>query len=216
MNARIPHVVLPLVGLLLLGPATFRAADSADPPYIFVNPEEPVLKDIRRLGETTTDRLGNDLLREVRQLLAVTPTIDAVGSMHLKNYKLPPAAPGSIWTITQVKRTSLRVRNPANAPDDADRAALDLIKSQLEQGDPVSKVLVQRVTTPGQPAEWRVYRPISAMNECMQCHGNIGKMDPRVADRLQETYPEDKAINYREWEWRGLLRVSIVERPASK
>jgi len=214
MNARIPHVVLSLVGVLF-GSATFRGADSADPPHIFVNPEEPLLKDIRHLGESTMDRMGSDLLREVRRQLAATTTPDAVGAMHLKNYKLPPPAPGSIWTITQVRRTSLRVRNPANAPDAADRAALDLIKSQLEKGDDVSKVLVQRVSLPGQPPEWRVYRPISAMHECMACHGNVGTMDPRVVDRLQEMFPEDKAINYREWEWRGLFRVSIVERPAA-
>ncbi len=215
MKARVYPVVLSLAGALL-GSAASWAAEPAPLPHVFIDPQEPAVAEIRRLGENTIDRSGNALVMEVRRVLARTPTLDAIGVMHLRDYKLPAPAPGSIMTVTKLQRTSLRVRNPANAPDAADRAALDLIKDQLEQGDPVARVLVQRVTTPGQPPEWRVYRPLSAMKECLDCHGAPAALAPGVAARLQELYPEDKAVNYRASDWRGLLRVSITDQPVCK
>jgi hypothetical protein len=215
MKARVYPAVLSLTGLLL-GTAVIRATEPATMTQVFMDPQEPLVAEIRRLGETAIDRAGSALVLEVRRVLAVTPTVDAIGVMHLKNHQLPVAAPGSILAVTRLQRTSLRVRNPANAPDPADRAALDLIQGQLEQGDPVAKVLVQRVTLPGQPPEWRVYRPLSAMKECLQCHGTPDTLAPGVAARLKELYPEDPAVNYRPSDWRGLLRVSITDQPVAK
>lgn len=130
--------------------------------------------------------------------------------MHLKNYKLPAATPGQP-AVTAIKRTSLRVRNPANTPDIADRAALETIARQIERGDPVSSLLVQQVSLPGQPAEWRVYRPMVVLRQCLDCHGADSTLAFGVADALQALYPTDTATGYRPGEWRGLIRVSIVE-----
>lgn len=170
---------------------------------------------IRKLGDDTIERAGVSLVLEVRRVLARTPTADAIGALHLKNYKLPAASPGD-FAVTKIRRTSLRVRNPENAPDAADRAALDRIKDQLERGDPVSEVLVQRVTLPGLPPEWRVYRPIAAMKQCLDCHGKAAALAPGVAVRLKELYPDDAAVDYTQTEWRGLFRVSIADPVARK
>lgn len=215
MKARIYPVVLSVAGLLL-GSAASWSAEPAPLPHVFLDPQEPTVAEIRRLGETTIDRAGSALVLEVRRVLARTPTVDAIGVMHLRDYQLPAKAPGSILTVTKLQPTSLRVRNPAHAPDAADRAALDLIKEQLEEGDPVAKVLVQRVTLPGQPPEWRVYRPLSVMNECLQCHGTAANLAPGVAARLKELYPADTAVDYRAPGWRGVLRVSITDQPVGK
>jgi mono/diheme cytochrome c family protein len=77
-------------------------------------------------------------------------------------------------------------------------------------------VLVQRVLAPGQLPEWRVYRPLSVMKECLQCHGATAALAPGVADRLKELYPDDTAVGYRPSDWRGLLRVSITDQPVAK
>jgi cytochrome c5 len=110
----------------------------------------------------------------------------------------------------------VHVRNPANAPDAADRAALDQIKDQLEQGEPVAKVIVQKVTRPGQPAEWRVYRPLVVIKQCLVCHGESATLAPGVLDALKVFYPHDTAVDYKEGDWRGLLRVTIVVPAAAK
>lgn len=183
--------------------------------HVILDPDEPVVAGIRRLGERTIDQAGVALVTEVRRVLAVTPTVEALGALHLKNYKLPAVAPGDL-AVTKLQLTSLQVRNPAHAPDVADRAVLSVIRGQLERGDPVAKVLVQRVTPPGQPPEWRVYRPLSVMKQCLDCHGTASTLAPGVAARLKELYPADTAVDYKAGSWRGIVRVSIADPVAGK
>lgn len=214
MKARACLVVLSLTCGLLVS-STVWADDAAASPYAFVDPDDPRVAGIRQLGERTIDQAGVALVNEVRRVLASTPPAQAIGALHLKDYKLPAGVAGKP-AVTSLRRTSLRVRNPANAPDAADRAALALIKEQLEQGDPVAKVLVQQVALPGQPREWRVYRPLSAMKQCLECHGETVALAPGVTERLKELYPGDAAVDYKDRDWRGLIRVSIVEPAVGK
>lgn len=170
------------------------------------------MAEIRKLGERTIDQAGNAMIGEVRRVLSTTTPALAIGKLHLKDYKLPLAMAGKP-VVTELRRTSLRVRNPANSPDAADLAALDLIQGQLERGDDVAKVLVQKVTLPGQPPEWRVYRPLALLKQCVDCHGADAALAPGVTDTLKVFYPADKAVGYKPGEWRGLIRASIVESP---
>ena len=214
MKARSCPVVLSvLVGLLLTSAG--RSDEPAVLTHAFFDPADPAVLEIRRLGEWTLDRAGVMMQAEVRRVLADTAPAMAIGVMHLKDYKLPAYAPGKP-AVTGLRRTSLHVRNPANAPDAADRAALALIKEQLDQGDPVAKILVQQVKQPGQPAEWRVYRPLVVIKQCLVCHGETAALAPGVQDALKVFYPHDTAVDYQAGDWRGLMRVTIVVPAAAK
>jgi len=214
MKARLCPVVLSVLAGLLL-PFPTKADEPAGQTHVFFAPTDPRVQEIRRLGEWTLDRAGVMMQAEVRRVLANTAPAMAIGVMHLKDYKLPTFAPGQP-AVTLLRRTSLHVRNPANAPDAADRAALILIKDQLEQGDPVAKILVQQVKQPGRPDEWRVYRPLVVMNQCLVCHGPPEALGPGVQDALKVFYPRDTAVDYNEGDWRGLMRATIVVPAASK
>jgi len=210
MKARSYPVVLSLACGFVASTTAWAAA--SEPTHVFVDPDDPAVAEIRRTGERTIDQSGNAMISEVRRVLTTTTPALAVGKLHLKDYKLPLASPGKP-VVTELRRTSLRVRNPANSPDAADLAALDLIQGQLQRGDDVSKVLVQRVTLPGQPPEWRVYRPLATLKQCMDCHGAEAVLAPGVAETLKVFYPADKAVDYKAGEWRGLIRVSLLEPP---
>ena len=64
------------------------------------------------------------LANEVTRELATKDTAEIVPVMHLKDMELPKSQFGQP-RITAIRRTSLMLRDPANAPDGADRAALD-------------------------------------------------------------------------------------------
>lgn len=209
MKARSYPVVLSLAcGLGALVAA--RAADADTASHVFVNPDDPRVADIRRAGERVIDHAGTALVLEVRRVLANTAPSMAIGKLHLKEYKPPAAVPGQP-VVASVHRTSLRLRNPANAPDAADQAALELIQKQLNDGDEVANVLVQRVTQTGQTPEWRVYRPLVTLKQCLDCHGPPGSLAPGVPDTLKVFYPTDTAVDFRTGSWRGLIRVSIPD-----
>jgi Protein of unknown function (DUF3365) len=209
MKARSYPVVLSLA-LVLLAPISLRAADAADSTHTFLNPDDPALAEIRQLGERTIDHAGVSLVREVQRVLATQAPALAVSLLHLKDYKLPVAAPGQPVVIA-IKRTSLRLRSPANSPDSPELAALERIERQLEDGDGVPKLLIQRVDLPGLPPEWRVYRPLGVMKSCLDCHGPKEELAPGVADALRVMFPADQAVDYKAGQWRGVLRVSILE-----
>jgi hypothetical protein len=212
MKARFYPVVLSLA-LGLLAPISCRAADAADSPHFsFVDPDDPALAAIRLVGVRTIDQSGNALLGEVKRVLTTTSPALAVGMFHLKDYKLPLPARGEP-VVTALRRTSLRLRNSSNIPDEADLAALAKIQSELEAGDSVSPLLMQRVIHPDQPVEWRVYRPMVVMKQCLSCHGPDQALAPGVIESLQVFFPRDNAAGYKSGEWRGLIRVSITEVP---
>lgn len=190
-----------------------RAAAAESPPHIFVPVDDSRVAGIRRAGERAIDHAGNALVLEVRRVLADTAPAMALGHLHLKDYKPPPPAAG-LPAVSTVRRTSLQVRNPANAPDAADLAALTRIEHEIRDGDAVSSVLVQRVTLPNQAPEWRVYRPLVTLKQCVTCHGPANSLAPGVAEALHVFYPTDQAVGYRAGSWRGLLRASIPDTAA--
>ena len=96
--------------------------------------------------------------------------------------------------MTAVKRTSLYLRNPANAPDAADRAALDKIYFALRAGEAPPKLIFQKVETPGAATEWRLYRPVVTLPSCVQCHGPADQVSSAVRVALQRRFPEDQAV----------------------
>jgi hypothetical protein len=113
--------------------------------------------------------------------------------------------------ITALKRTSLRIRNPANAPDAAEQAALDRIAHLIAAGEPLPPLLVQSLdATPQLAAEIRVYKPLTMATRCLTCHGDPTTFSPALRDVLAQRYPRDAATDYHEGDWRGLIRVSLT------
>jgi len=181
--------------------------------YTFVDPTDPAVVELAQYGYKVIEQIGGQLVTETTRELATKETSLAVSVLHLKNLELPKPVAGKP-TVTAVKRTSLMLRNPLNAPDGADTAALDKIHAQLMADESPDKILVQKTEIPGQPVEWRVYRPIAASKSCLACHGDPSKFRPGVKEALDRMYPEDKAVDYGAQEWRGVIRVTLV--PAAK
>jgi hypothetical protein len=204
---------LPLLVLLLAaGPLSSLTADTTQPggpsPFTWVDPADPAAAAVCKTGEQALSRTSNLLIFEVESSVAENGLAKTLEIVHLKNLSLPKPAPG-LPRVTAVKRTSLNLRNPANQPDEADRAALDRINAAIHDGDVVPTVLVQRLTPADAPVEWRVYSPITTMPVCLKCHGPREDLSPEVRDYLAKHYPQDKATGYGAYTWRGVLRVSL-------
>lgn len=209
----------PLLPSLFLALNLFGAAPMTpvtELKFTWVDADDATVADVRQSGEDAIQLIGNKLIREANQVLAAKGAEDAIDLLHLKAFPIPAAAAGKPQ-ITAVKRTSLRVRDPANAPDNADLAALISIQKELMDGNSPPRVLIQRVEASATtPEEWRVYRPISVMASCVVCHGPTDSLLPSVKAKLERLYPEDKATDYAAHQWRGVIRVSVAIPPAKK
>lgn len=176
--------------------------------FTFMDPFAPDVASIAQAGYKAIDAVGTKLVGETTRELAAKDTKDAVAVLHLKNFELPKPVAGQA-KITAVKRTSLHIRNPANTPDGADRAALMKISDQLTDEGSAAKMLVQKIEQEGKPVEWRVYRPIAVSKSCLACHGDPTKFAPGVKEALDQMYPMDQATDYSAQSWRGVLRVNV-------
>jgi hypothetical protein len=190
-----------------------------DPPatelkFSWADESDPVVADIARSGERLIDRIGGSLMMEVERMLGTQGLEAAVQELHLKHLNPPRPTEGKP-RVTEIKRTSYRVRERRNAPDAADLAALEAIRTALNSGEQPPKVLVQKVERANAPLEFRVYRPISVSPNCLLCHGPAESLQPGVRNALERYYPEDKATEYSAYDWRGLIRVSY-ELPEKK
>jgi len=203
-----------LLSLIAGGALTCAAADLARPDEVsttWIDPADatnPTIAAIRQSGESMIDRVGHMMIFEIERAVADKGLAKAVESVHLKSLALPKAEPAQP-RITAVKLTSLELRNPANRPDAADRSALEIINTALHEGSEVPGVLVQQLDRPGQPSEWRVYRPVTTMPLCLKCHGPAEGLAPDVRTQLTQKYPLDQAVGYTAYKWRGVIRISL-------
>ncbi|MBA3848476.1 MAG: hypothetical protein C0502_00590 [Opitutus sp.] len=204
----------PLRLLLACGLAGALSAQDTQPAEVkfsWADLAEPAVAELAKSGERLIDRIGGSLMVEVERMLGTQGLETAVQTLHLRHLNPPRPVEGKP-RVTEIKRTSFRVRNPRNAPDAADLAALEMIRGFLNSGEQPPKLLVQKVERADAPVEWRVYRPISVGPNCLLCHGPVESLQPQVRYLLERYYPEDKATGYNAYDWRGLIRVSY-ERP---
>lgn len=101
----------------------------------------------------------------------------------------------------RVGRTALRVRNPANAPDEEATAVLESFEARLRAGESA-------------PLEWfeakpdgsaRYFRAIVLQPMCVACHGV--DIAPPVASAIAAKYPDDRATGFAPGELRGAFVV---------
>ena len=104
-------------------------------------------------------------------------------------------------------RTSDRLRNPANAPK---AWAAPFVAAHA--GRPVNSVDGYAIDLGDKIG---VLRPIVEQPMCGGCHGTQKQISPGVKLLLQERYPLDHAIGFRDGEIRGWFWVELPKRSSS-
>lgn len=100
-----------------------------------------------------------------------------------------------------VSRTSLKTRNPDNAPDARERAVLELWRSKIEAGAPAAAL--EPFASDGGDFLWM--KPIVVEPACLMCHGS--DIPGAVAEAIAKRYPQDRATGYSAGDLRGAFVV---------
>jgi hypothetical protein len=101
----------------------------------------------------------------------------------------------------KIGRTSLKTRNPKNKPDDWEQQVLAQFEQQKQEGADISKLDYYENT----PEGFRYMKTIPTQGLCLTCHGEPIS-DPLKA-KLDQLYPEDKAIGYKAGDIRGAFTI---------
>lgn len=177
----------------------------------FVDPDstDPEIVKVRKTGEDAINRLGYMMVQEITVAVNKQGAEAAIDIAHLKRLPKTDGRLTGLPNVTAFKRTSLKLRDSANAPDAAEDLALQKFLNEFTFGSVAPKLLVQRIETSGAAPEWRVYRPFGALSICLTCHGDLSEQTPELRAKLDRLYPVDKAFGYGANEWRGVLRVTV-------
>jgi hypothetical protein len=107
------------------------------------------------------------------------------------------------WNIA---RTSLKVRNPNNAPDQWETRILKSFQNRRVNGeDPKNMKFAQVIDKDGQKT-FRYIQAIPTGGVCLACHGE--QIAPEVSLKLQQLYPLDQATGFKIGDIRGAFTVS--------
>lgn len=109
----------------------------------------------------------------------------------------------------QIARTSLKVRNPSNAPDSWEYAQLTAFQSAYQKGKTIDKLSVERLSTVGpNKVVYKYMKGIEAEAICLNCHGvNLSK---EVKQNLAIHYPDDQATGYQVGDLMGAFVLQKV------
>lgn len=105
-----------------------------------------------------------------------------------------------------VGRTSLKFRNPNNAPDAWEKAVLEKFEQRKAAGEDLAKMEYYEVVESDGKKSFRYMKAIPTGEVCLKCHGS--NIAAPVVQRLDELYPGDKARGYSLGDIRGAFTIT--------
>ncbi|MHC4270479.1 MAG: Tll0287-like domain-containing protein, partial [Planctomycetota bacterium] len=164
---------------------------------------------LQTLAETTIDMLiaTRGVIAKNQELINRDPT---TGNYYVKGFV--PAVAGSqvandfsLMTGHKLKQTSLKIRNPSNAPDEWEKKVLKSMETpEYSHGKGFGETMKENGNM-----IYRYMKPIYVEIACLQCHGNEEKVKPAIRLFLKRKYPLDEAFGYKEGELRGGISLTI-------
>jgi len=106
-----------------------------------------------------------------------------------------------------VRRTSLKPRNPDNAPDAWERRVLEFFDAEQAGGADAARLEHYALLPDGDGWKFRYARAIPTGPVCLTCHGEA--VSTEVEQALAERYPGDQARGYSPGQVRGAFSITI-------
>ena len=162
----------------------------------------------REIGDQVAGRLFVSLMTTLQEKIASEGPEAAIAYCRLEALPLTARIGKEFPQVKTVRRTALRVRNPANQPDATDRSVLGEWLAAWNPAAP-SQPVMQEFTAEDGTKEFRYYRPVPVMATCLACHGRGDEIAPNVRAAIEHDYPQDQAIDFQEGELRGAIVVTF-------
>jgi hypothetical protein len=112
----------------------------------------------------------------------------------------------------QVARVGTRARNAVmGQPNEWQALALKQFEARLANGDKPQDIEFVQLTKSGSyDLELRYAKPIVMQAMCTACHGSTEQITPSVKAKLEQMYPNDKAVDYKPGDLRGAVVVTRI------
>ena len=158
------------------------------------------------IGEKSANFLFKNIKGELQRALIKEGPYAAVNVCSARALKITKKVEKALNHGIKIKRTSLKYRNPLNAPDKYELQALKYFETYYKEHKRLPDYYIQTVKE-GSKLYYRYYKPLKVGSLCLTCHGQ--GIDPMLKKIIKERYPQDRAMGYKLGDFRGVIRVSI-------
>jgi len=180
-------------------------------PVLTLAADAPAAPEWIEQSRQLAQQLGGELKAELGRAINEGGPVAAVSVCKTRAPAI--AARLSAESGAVVGRTALRVRNPANAPDDLQRAVLEQFSGELSSGKFEGPLEAAFEINRGGQVERRYMRAIPTDTLCLACHGPV--LAPELASVIKRDYPDDQATGFEQGQLRGAFSVTWPSVPAS-
>lgn len=154
------------------------------------------------VGIETSRVQAAGFLKELRLRLQAGMAESPMAAIAVCQDEAPKIAERWSTESAVVRRTALKLRQPRNVANDADRATMLAFSKRLAAGESASSVEEFSVTADGST---RYARALVTEAPCLVCHGE--SIAPAIAKTIGERYPVDRATGFRLGDLRGIVVV---------
>lgn len=182
-----------LAAALLLGASAARAEDD--------------VKERMDRARAVVTVFGAALIGELQKAIAAGGAVNALGVCNVAAPKI--AADKSAELKMSIGRTSLKLRQPKNAPDDWELAQLKRFEERKAAGEAPPSIEIGEYVEKDGKRVFRYMKAIPTAALCLNCHGS--SVAPDVQAKLKELYPADAATGFNVGDLRGAF--TIIETP---
>lgn len=130
-----------------------------------------------------------------------------VAALSVCNAEAPEIASESSqasgWTVG---RTSARLRNTSNAPDNWEAKVLAIFAEKKAAGEDLKKMQFYETVEVDGKKSFRYMKAIPMGKPCLTCHGE--NLKEPVKENLQALYPQDAATGFKEGDLRGAFTLT--------
>ncbi len=155
-------------------------------------------------SRAAVQQFSSTLKSELKQAIQAEGPVNGIVVCH---HKAPKITAGTSQDLDlQLGRTSLKVRNPDNAPDAWELAALNQFEARKTKGEDPTKLEFFEIVEQDGKKTFRYMKAIPTAKVCLACHG--ADISEEVSAKLNELYPDDAARGFKEGDLRGAFSIT--------
>ncbi|SIO08338.1 Protein of unknown function [Sulfurivirga caldicuralii] len=156
---------------------------------------------LKEEGREIARQFLGTLKPELQKAMKSGGPVHAIDVCHKKAPQI--TAELSKKTGWELKRTSTKVRNPNNAPDEWEKRVLAQFEQQKARGADVKKLEVGEVVEENGHKVFRYAKAIPTGKVCVACHG--AHVHAPVMEAIKTYYPHDQATGFKPGDIRGMF-----------
>lgn len=152
----------------------------------------------KKIGQATVKKLGSNLMKHMKN----GGPKAAIPFCNVSANPLTSEIASKFEVI--IKRTSHKLRNEENKPNEDENKILEAYLAKIGNGEKLKPIVEKDVN-----GKVHFYAPMKLDQKCLACHGDI-KNTP-TDSIIKSLYPNDKAIGFKDGDFRGVLSITFNE-----